>query len=50
MVPLDPRAIASRVVGIFERTFKLPGKLLMPGEEAKPAPEAKPGSPPEPSY
>jgi len=50
VVPLDPRAIASRVVGIFERTFKLPGKLLMPGEEAKPAPEAKPGSPPEPSY
>jgi len=50
VVPLDPRAIASRVVGIFERTFKLPGKLLMPGEEPKPAPKAKPEPPAEPGY
>jgi uncharacterized protein involved in outer membrane biogenesis len=38
VVPLDPRAIASRVVGIFERTFKLPGKLLLPEDGKTPAP------------
>jgi len=51
VLPLDPRAIASRVVGIFERTFKLPGKLFMPGDEVeKPAPQAAPGPPAEPLY
>jgi hypothetical protein len=51
VVPLDPRAIASRVVGIFERTFKLPGKLFMPGEQAEnPAPKAAPEPPPGPRY
>ncbi|MGH8686218.1 MAG: AsmA-like C-terminal domain-containing protein [Burkholderiales bacterium] len=38
VVPLDPRAIASRVLGVFERTFKLPEHLLAPaGTDATPA-------------
>jgi hypothetical protein len=36
IVPLGPRAVSDRLLGIFERTLKLPGKLL-PGE-AKPPP------------
>jgi len=28
VVPLGPRAVGSEVFGIFERTFKLPGKLV----------------------
>ena len=34
LVPLGPRAITNQLLGIFERTLKLPGKLV-------PAPEAK---------
>ncbi|HEX5093972.1 MAG TPA: AsmA-like C-terminal domain-containing protein [Burkholderiales bacterium] len=45
VVPLDPRAIASRVIGIFERTFKLPGKLFLPEDGAKPAPQPAPATP-----
>jgi hypothetical protein len=36
IVPLGPRAVSDQLLGIFERTLKLPGKLL-PGE-AKPPP------------
>jgi AsmA-like protein len=36
IVPLGPRAVSDRLLGIFERTLKLPGKLL-PGE-VKPPP------------
>jgi hypothetical protein len=35
IVPLGPRAASDRLLGIFERTLKLPGKLLV-------KPEAKP--------
>jgi uncharacterized protein involved in outer membrane biogenesis len=34
IVPLGPRAVTNQLLGIFERTLKLPGKLV-------PAPEAK---------
>jgi hypothetical protein len=38
VVPLDPRAITSELAGIFERTLKLPARLLAPLEGAgKPA-------------
>ena len=37
VVPLDPRAIASRVFGVFERTFKLPEHLLAPAGQSAPA-------------
>jgi hypothetical protein len=30
VVPLGPRAVGSEVMGIFERTFKLPGKIVEP--------------------
>ncbi|MBS0580551.1 MAG: AsmA-like C-terminal domain-containing protein [Proteobacteria bacterium] len=30
VVPLGPRAVGSEVLGVFERTFKLPGKLVEP--------------------
>ena len=30
VVPLGPRAVGSEVLGVFERTFKLPGKILEP--------------------
>jgi hypothetical protein len=30
VVPLGPRAITSELLGIFERTIKLPGKLVAP--------------------
>jgi hypothetical protein len=43
VVPLSPGAITSELVGIFERTPKLPGKLItLPegGQEAQP-PEGK---------
>lgn len=38
VVPLGPRAISSQLLGIFERTLKLPGKLVLPPEASKPAP------------
>lgn len=41
VVPLDPRAIASRVLGIFERTFKLPQHLLAPAEGGGSPPTAR---------
>jgi hypothetical protein len=31
-VPLGPGAITSEVLGIFERTLKLPAKLITPAE------------------
>ncbi len=39
VLPLGPRAITSELLGIFERTLKLPGKLIAPldgGREAQP--------------
>lgn len=36
IVPLGPRAITDQLLGIFERTLKLPGKLVVPPETAKP--------------
>ena len=36
IVPLGPRAITNQLLGIFERTLKLPGKLVAPPESAKP--------------
>ena len=35
VVPLGPRAISDQLLGIFERTLKLPGKLAVP-EQPKP--------------
>lgn len=32
VVPLGPRAVGSEVLGIFERTLKLPAKLVTPAE------------------
>jgi len=38
VVPLSATAVASQLLGIFERMFKLPGKLITPLQEAgKPA-------------
>lgn len=37
VVPLGPRAVTDRLLGIFERTLKLPGKLVAPPVE-EPAP------------
>jgi hypothetical protein len=34
VVPLGPRAISDRLLGVFERTLKLPGKLV-PADPAK---------------
>ena len=39
VVPLGPRAITDEVLGIFERTLKLPGKLVVPTTETKPPAE-----------
>jgi hypothetical protein len=41
VVPLGPHAVSDRLLGVFERTLKLPGKLV-PGEEKEPtrAPKA----------
>jgi hypothetical protein len=33
IVPLGPRAISNQLLGIFERTLKLPGKLVVPAQE-----------------
>jgi hypothetical protein len=42
VVPLSATAVASQLLGIFERTFKLPGKLVTPRQEAsKPAEDAR---------
>jgi hypothetical protein len=38
VVPLGPRAITDNLLGIFERTLRLPGKLVVPAEERKAAP------------
>jgi hypothetical protein len=32
VVPLGPQAVGSEVLGIFERTLKLPARLITPGE------------------
>jgi hypothetical protein len=42
VVPLGPGAITSELVGIFERTLKLPGKLIRPLEGGRES-----GSPPD---
>jgi len=39
VVPLGPRAITDSLLGIFERTLKLPGKLVVPAAETKPPAE-----------
>jgi hypothetical protein len=40
--PLNPTAVTSELAGVFERTFKLPGKILsLPQEAAKPAQGAR---------
>ncbi len=36
IVPLGPRAVTDQLLGIFERTLKLPGKLLVPPEAKTP--------------
>jgi uncharacterized protein involved in outer membrane biogenesis len=36
VVPLGPRAITDSLLGIFERTLKLPGKLTVPESQTKP--------------
>jgi hypothetical protein len=33
IVPLGPRAVTEQLLGIFERTLKLPGKLVVPHEK-----------------
>jgi AsmA-like C-terminal region/AsmA family len=33
IVPLGPRAITDQLLGIFERTLKLPGKLAVPAQQ-----------------
>jgi hypothetical protein len=33
VVPLGPRAVTDSLLGIFERTLKLPGKLVVPANE-----------------
>jgi len=35
VVPLGPRAVTDQVLGIFERTLKLPGKLVVPPAETE---------------
>jgi uncharacterized protein YhdP len=35
IIPLGPRAVTDQLLGIFERTLKLPGKLVVPAQEAK---------------
>jgi hypothetical protein len=35
IVPLGPRAVTDQLLGIFERTLKLPGKLVVPAQEPK---------------
>jgi hypothetical protein len=37
-VPLGPRAITDQLLGIFERTLKLPGKLVVPQQQQPPKP------------
>jgi hypothetical protein len=36
VIPLGPSAITSSLLGIFNRTIKLPGKALEPLEKKKP--------------
>ena len=36
IVPLGPRAITDQLLGIFERTLKLPGKLAVPQQPTRP--------------
>jgi hypothetical protein len=40
VVPLGRHAVSDRLLGIFERTLKLPGKLV-PGDGKEPAREPK---------
>jgi hypothetical protein len=35
IVPLGPRAVTDQLLGIFERTLKLPGKLVVPAQDPK---------------
>ena len=36
VVPLGPRAVSDKLLGIFERTLKLPGKLVVPPAAKEP--------------
>jgi hypothetical protein len=36
ILPLGPRAISDQLLGIFERTLKLPGKLVVPAQTPRP--------------
>ena len=49
VVPLGPRAVTDRLLGIFERTLKLPGKLVVPLEKDARAEAAQPLASPRPS-
>jgi hypothetical protein len=40
VVPLGPQAVSDRLLGVFERTLKLPGKLV-PGDAKEPSREPK---------
>jgi hypothetical protein len=42
VVPLGPSAVTSELVGIFERTLKLPGRLLPQGHDDPPGPSSTP--------
>ncbi len=47
VVPLGPRAVTSHLVGVFERTLKLPGKLLeLLQKSAQPAAATDPAEAP----
>ncbi len=46
IIPLDPRAVSKRLLGIIERTFKLPVKIFFPegkGPQGTTNPESAPG-------
>jgi hypothetical protein len=36
VVPLGPKAVTAELAGIFERTLKLPGKVVQPAQSAPP--------------
>lgn len=44
VVPLDPRAITDRLLGVFERALKLPGKLVVPPAGTGGSEPASPGA------
>jgi uncharacterized protein involved in outer membrane biogenesis len=42
VVPLGPRAVSDKLLGIFERTLKLPGKLVVPSSATNEPPAKEP--------